>query len=73
MTTQNPTPPPAPPTDYAVLLRLEAERNAITAQRIFMAFGHTRKGMRVAELFREVALLFQRELGRVERYDPSQR
>lgn len=73
MTTQNPTPPAAPPTDYTVLLRLEAERNAVTAQRIFMTFGHTRKGMRLAELFREVALLLQRELGRVEKYDPSQR
>lgn len=64
MTTQNPIPPP---TDYTALLYLEAERNAITAQRIFMAYGHTRKGMRLAELFREVATLFQREMGRVER------
>lgn len=60
-------------TDYTALLRLEIERNQITAQRIFMQAGNTRRGMRLAALFREAALLLQRELGRVEKYDPSQR
>ena len=53
--------------EYTALLRLEAERHSITAQRVFMQAGNTRRGMRLAALFREAALLFQKELERVER------
>lgn len=53
--------------EYTALLRLEIERNQITAQRIFMQAGNTRRGMRLAELFRSAAILFQKELERMER------
>ena len=53
--------------EYTALLRLEIERNQITAQRITMSGGATRQGMRLAELFRQAAALFQREVERTER------